>query len=296
MVRLIYVDVLFTVNMAVNYIVLLATGKLAGRQVRIWRLCLSSAAGSLYATLALGLPLSSAFSLPGRIAFGVFMVAVAYPGIRGVGFFTVAAAFFLCSALTAGTAYALLQSGANRALKASLLGGADPSVHWWMIAVSLAALSLFPLIARAGGYHPGKPLPLMNMGIVVEGQTLDMTALVDTGNNLRDPISGLPVVVVDWEILRKVMPGEVYSFFQSTWDDIPSCLADSPIGRRLKLIPYESLSGKKGVLPGFRPDLLFLLEKGGNRVMKNAIVGVSGERLSSSGLYQALLHPDLAGS
>ncbi len=296
MVRLIYVDVLFTVNMAVNYVILLATGKLAGRQVKAWRLCLSSAAGSLYAGLSLVFPLSSAFSLPGRIAFGVFMVAVAYPGVRGMGFFTVAAAFFLCSALTAGTAYALLQSGANPALKASLLGGADPSIHWWMLAASLAALSAFPLIARAGGYHPGKPLPLMNMELVVEGQTLDLTALVDTGNNLRDPVSGLPVVVVDWEILRKVMPGEVYTFFQSTWDDIPSCLADSSIGRRLRLIPYESLSGRRGVLPGFRPDFLFLLEKGGNRVLKNAIVGVSGERLSPNGLYQALLHPDLTGS
>jgi stage II sporulation protein GA (sporulation sigma-E factor processing peptidase) len=296
LVRLVYVDVLFAVNMAVNYIILLATGRLAGRAVKAWRLGLSAASGSLYASLALVFPLSSAFSLPARIAFGVFMVALAYPGVRGVGFLTVVSAFFLCSALTAGTAYALLQSGVNRALRASLLGGSDPSVHWWMVALSLAALSAFPLIAKIGGYQPGRPLPLMSMELVVGGQRLDLTALVDTGNNLRDPVSGLPVVVVDWQSLQKVMPGEVYTFFQSTWDRIPSCLADSPIGRRLRLIPYESLSGKKGVLPGFRPDLLVLMKKGGNKVLRNAIVGVSGERLSPNGLYQALLHPDLTGS
>ncbi|HHW26878.1 MAG TPA: sigma-E processing peptidase SpoIIGA [Firmicutes bacterium] len=295
MVRLIYVDVLFAVNMAVNYIILLATGKLAGRAVKPLRLCLSSASGALYAGLALVFPSSLAFSLPARIAFGIFMVALAFPGLRGVGLFTVVASFFLCSALTAGTAYALLQSGANRALRASLLGGTDPSVHWWMVAFSLAALSAFPVLAKAGGYHPGRPLPLMNMELVIGGQTLGLTALVDTGNNLRDPVSGLPVVVVDWESLRKVMPDEVYTFFQSTWDRIPSCLADSPIGRRLRLIPYESLSGKKGVLPGFRPDRLILTEKGRRKVLKNAIVGVSGERLSPNGLYQALLHPDLTG-
>ncbi len=296
LVRLVYVDVLFLVNFGVNCVILLAAGKLTGRQVSPWRLMASSAAGSTYASLALVFPFSSAYSLLGRIAFGLFMVALCYPGARGFGLVTLASSFFLCSALTAGTAYALLQSGVNKTLQTSLLGGIDQSAHWHTLVLSLAALASFPLLARLGGFQPGRALPLMKMDLVVEGKTLRLVALVDTGNNLRDPVSGLPVVVVDWNALHEVMPGEAYTFFQSTWDDIPSGLADSSLGRKLRLIPYESLSGQKGVLPGFRPDLLLLTKKNGHKVMKKAIVGVSGERLSPSGLYQALLHPDLTGS
>ncbi len=292
-VKYIYADVLWLVNLGVNYLLLLATGKLTGRHIRPWRLLAASAAGSVYAVSALFLPLSSAFSFPARLAFGVFMVGVCFPSQMNLSFVTVTAAFFLCSAITAGTAYSLLYTGASKALSASLLGGYDPSVHWWVVLLSLVVLSAFPVLARIGGYRPGQPLPLLTIEVTVQGRKIGLVALVDTGNNLRDPVSGLPVVVVDWDALRNVIPKEATSFFLSTWDRIPADLSDTSVGRRLRLIPFESLSGQKGVLPGFRPDKVILTHKDGKKTARNAIVGVSGERLSPNGLYQALVHPDL---
>ncbi len=293
MVKYIYADVLLVVNWIVNHLLLLAAGKLTGRDVKIWRLWCASLAGSAYAVAALYAPLSFAFSLPARLVFGLLMVAFSFPNQKGLAYVAVAAGFFLCSALTAGTAYGLLHSGAARALRASLLGQSDPVVNWWIVALSLALLSGFPLVARMGGYRPGGALPLLTIELMVQGRSVGLTALVDTGNNLRDPVSGLPVVVVDWESVRNVMPKETAAFFQSTWDSIPAGLADTAVGRRLRLIPFESLSGRRGVLPGFRPDQIILLQKDGIRIRRNAIVGVSGDRLSPNGLYQALVHPDL---
>ena len=189
-----------------------------------------------------------------------------------------------------------LQAYSVRFLTAGSMFSPEPLVQWWVIAASLVILSAFPVLARLGGYRAGKPLPLMALELEVGGKKLGLTGLVDTGNNLRDPVSGLPVIVIDWEALQSVMPGEVFAFFLSTWDSVPASLPETPIGRRLRLIPYESLSGKKGVLPGFRPDWLALVEKDGVKVFKNAIVCASGERLCPSGLYQALLHPDLVNS
>lgn len=293
MVKYVYVDVLFATNLVVNYLLLLATGKLAGRIVNARRLLLASALGALYAASALVCPLNAAYSLPARLAFGLFMVALSFPGQKLQSFITVAVSFYLCSAMAAGTAMALQSYRVSILLQNPVVPSDGDVVHWWIVASSLAVLSVFPVIARAGGFQPGKPLPLMGLELEVGGRTLGLTGLVDTGNNLRDPVSNLPVVVVDWEPLRKIMPGEVSAFFLSTWDSMPERLSDTPMGKRLRLIPYESLSGRKGVLPGFRPDHVVILEKNGQRVKKDAIVGVSGERLSPSGLYQALLHPDL---
>ena len=53
------------------------------------------------------------------------------------------------------------------------------------------------------------------------------------------------------------------------------------------------MSQAAGVLPGFKPDGLVLVEKNGQKVKKDAVVGVSEDRLSPQGLYQALLHPEL---
>lgn len=292
-VKYVYADVLFAVNWVVNYLLLLATGKLTGRDTKALRLLGASLAGSIYAVAALYAPLSVAFSLPARLLVGLLMVAFSYPSQKGLAYVAVAAGFFLCSGLTAGTAYGLLHSRAAMALRSSLLDQRDPVVHWWIVAASLALLSCFPLVARMGGYRPGGALPLLTIELMIQGRSVGLTALVDTGNNLRDPVSGLPVVVVDWDSLRKVMPTETAPFFQSTWDSVPAGLAETAVGRRLRLIPFESLSGKRGVLPGFRPDQIVLLQKNGIRVRRNAIVGVSGDRLSPNGLYQALVHPDL---
>lgn len=70
-----------------------------------------------------------------------------------------------------------------------------------------------------------------------------------------------------------MMPGEVSAFFCSTWDRVPENLPGTPMGRRPRLIPYESLSGRMGVLPGFRPDNFVIYESGGQRVRKDAIIG-----------------------
>ncbi|MGE5578537.1 MAG: sigma-E processing peptidase SpoIIGA [Bacillota bacterium] len=293
MVKYVYADVLFAINLLVNYLILLAAGKLSGREVRHWRLVVAGAAGGAYAVVSVLLPLSAAFSLPARLAFGLFMVAFSYPGRTAQSLIGVAFSFYLCSALAAGTAMALQNYRVATLVKGTVLPADSGAVRWWIVAASLAALCSLPVVTRLGGYQPGRPLPLLRLELSVSGRRLGLTGLVDTGNNLRDPVSNLPVVVVDWEPLRSVMPGEVYAFFSSTWESMPESLSRSPMGKRLRLIPYESLSGKKSVLPGFRPDHLVILGKGGHRVRKDAIIGVISERLSPNGLYQALLHPDL---
>lgn len=292
MVRYIYWDVLLLTNVAVNYIILLAAGKLSYRNISHWRLAFSSLLGSAYAVSALVVPLRAAYSLPARIAFGLFMVALSYPGTRGIALLRVTLCFFLSSAVAAGTALALQSFGGRIAAQASLFQG-EAVVHWYVVALSLAVLAALPVLARMNGYSSLRRLPLMTIEVSMGGKTLGLTGLVDTGNNLRDPVSGLPVIVIDWEALRSLMPPEVSAFFMSTWDALPAALPETSVGTRLRLVPYESLSGRMGVLPGFRPDRLALVGKSGLRVFKNAIVCASQERLSPSGLYQALLHPDL---
>lgn len=293
MVKYVYADVLFAINLLVNYLILVAAGRLSGREVKPWRLLVASSTGGAYAVASVLFPFAAAFSLPARLAFGLFMVAFSYPGRTVRSLLAVSFSFYLCSSLAAGTAMALQNYRVATMLRGAVLPEDSGAVRWWIVAASVAVLCALPVVTRLGGFQPGKPLPLLRLELQVGGRRLGLTGLVDTGNNLRDPVSNLPVVVVDWEPLSSVMPAAVFAFFSSTWDRMPEGLSETPMGKRLRLIPYESLSGRKGVLPGFRPDHLVILESGGNRVARDAVVGVFRDRLSPNGLYQALLHPDL---
>ncbi|MGI6627292.1 MAG: sigma-E processing peptidase SpoIIGA [Bacillota bacterium] len=289
----VYLDVLFAVNLVVNYVMLLAAGKMMGLVAHTRRIASASCLGGLYSVLALVLPFQSFFSLPARVLFGLLMVALSYPKARDWSFVGLAGSFYLCAALVAGTSMGLHAWGGLNSLRSSLSWPVYPGAHWWTLALSLSIVCFSGFLWRVFGLRTVRPLPLMQAELTVDGHCIMLTCLVDTGNDLRDPVSGLPVIVVDWDSLRSIMPEEVSSFFLSTWDSVSARLTETNIGKRLRLIPYANVCGRRGVLPGFKPDGLVLVEKNGNKVRKDAVVGVSENRLSPQGLYQALLHPEL---
>ncbi len=289
----VYLDVLFVINLVVNYLMLLAAGKMMGIAINTRRTVAASCLGGVYSAMALVVPLQSFFSLPARFLFGLFMVALSYPKVKGLSFVALSGSFYLCSALVAGTSMGLYAWSGARLINTSMFGQGYSSVHWWTLALSLLIMVSSGFLWRTMGLRTVRPLPLMQLELTVDGHCILLTGLVDTGNDLRDPVSGLPVIVVDWDSLREIMPDEVSSFFLSTWDSISARLVETNIGKRLRLIPYANVSGRRGVLPGFKPDGLVLVEKNGQKVKKDAVVGVSEDRLSPQGLYQALLHPEL---
>ncbi|WMC92232.1 sigma-E processing peptidase SpoIIGA [Kineothrix sp. MB12-C1] len=105
------------------------------------------------------------------------------------------------------------------------------------------------------------------------GKTVTLKALSDTGNSLREPISGKPVSVIEEGAL-----GE---------------LALIKMPEKLKIIPYHSVGKENGILEGYEvPELMIEREEGTIRWQK-VIVGISTNKISANGAYQMILHPDL---
>ncbi|HHT85781.1 MAG: sigma-E processing peptidase SpoIIGA [Bacillota bacterium] len=288
----IYVDVLFLVNLIVNYVVLLAAGKMTNTPIQPKRIAFTSCLGALYSVSSLILPLQPLFSFPARVATGLLMVTLSYPEIRGVSFICLASSFYACSILVAGTAMALNTWGSAKLAGFSLY---YTNARWWALALALAVVTASGFVWKALNLPTFRQSPFMQVEISLDGQSISVTGMVDTGNDLRDPVSGLPVIVVDWDSLKHIMPHEVSHFFLSTWDLVNTKLTESAVGKRLRLIPYTNVSGHRQILPAFKPDALYLTGKKG-RFKKAAVVGVAGKPLSPQGLYQALLHPELVNA
>ncbi len=86
---------------------------------------------------------------------------------------------------------------------------------------------------------------------------VSLTALVDTGNLLRDPITGLPVIVVSRRAAQRLLP--------------PAPSGELPPGTRL--ISVRTVAGPS-LMPVFRPQLIHLLQDGIWRHV-HAMVGLS---------------------
>lgn len=98
------------------------------------------------------------------------------------------------------------------------------------------------------------------------------TGLVDTGNGLREPISGQPVCLMEKENFEKLYP-----------EGLPG----------LRMIPFRSVGCSKGILPGY-PVAELTIEADGEKISPGQVyIGVSENILSVQGNYQILLHPAL---
>lgn len=102
---------------------------------------------------------------------------------------------------------------------------------------------------------------------------IELDALLDTGNSLREPISGKPVLVVEEESFHK--------------------LAGVKNPEKLKIIPYHSVGKENGIMEGYEVPEILIKGREENLRCQKVIVGISKNKVSASGKYQMILHPDL---
>ncbi len=111
--------------------------------------------------------------------------------------------------------------------------------------------------------------------ILCEGKVKrKITALIDTGNTLTDPVSGEPVNIIGKELAKQI------------WED-----KDQTEG--IRYIPFCTIENK-GIMPVFRVEKMCMT---GNEDtwIKHPILGVCEGQISESKEYQMILNPDIIG-
>ena len=124
-----------------------------------------------------------------------------------------------------------------------------------------------------------------------------VNALIDTGNRLKDPLTGSPVILLEYNAAAKFLPEEVRRAFMA-FDAgdlglISELLADSAWLARFRVIPFASIGEGKGLLPGFRADKILISDGTRTFQTKNVVIGIHVTKFSKGGAFSALLHPDV---
>ena len=132
--------------------------------------------------------------------------------------------------------------------------------------------------------------------IFLGGKETTATALIDTGNSLKDPLSDSPVTVVELGRLFEVLPREVSALFaeEVSPTEILEALENSPLRKKIRLIPFSSLGAASGMLLGFLADKAEIYREGHEcLVVKDMIIGVYARRISRATGCNALISPDI---
>ena len=280
----IYVDTLFLLNALVDYLLLLAAARLAGEPLRRWRFALGAALGGLYA-VGIFLPGLAFLAHPFcRVASAALMLLTAYGGSRrllrqGVLFIALTCAFgggVVAIGLLGGTGLTL----GNGVFYSAL----DIKVVLLSAAVCYGVITL---VFQRLGKHSAASGELVAAKMRLGERTVSLTALVDTGNTLTDPVTGRQVVVAEGERLFPLFPKDHRPGPPDLRDPTAAMtrLGTGEWRARFRLLPYRSVGVDRGLLLALRVDALEVdgQEEG------PTLVALSPTPVSDGGGYHALV-------
>lgn len=280
----VYLDELVLLNFVLDYLLLLASGRVAGEVLRRGRIALGAALGALYAgasVLPRGVFLRSP---PCKLAAAVGMVLLAYGACRRL--LRVGLIFLCVSAALGGGVLALeLLGGRGLVLRNGILSSAlDLKVILLSAAVCYLVVTL--VFARAGR-HSAVDRELRPAVLRLGDRSVALTALVDTGNTLTDPATGRTVMVAEGAKLAALFPEGEAPEPGDLSDPANALLRFS--GRnwqgRARLVPYRAVGVDCGLLLALRMDRVLV----GGEDYGGILVALSPNAVSDGGGYSALI-------
>lgn len=229
----------------------------------------------------LGLPVHKKRTLLAALAGGLYGVLAVLPALRWLAhpFWELAAALGL-TALVFGRAAQLprywllfLVTACGLAGAVAAFQGADGTLlrRWPLFLAAFAACYGLLSLVFPGTAGPLRgETPLLPVRLRHRGREVRFVCLADTGNGLRDPEEGRPVLVVWRQALLPVLPG---------------------VEERGPL-RYQSLGNPAGTMAWFRADCVTI----GDRVLRGQPVAIAPSPLSDGAGYVALWNGEGAGS
>ncbi len=251
--QVVYIDSLFFLNAMMDYLLLLASARIAGEPLNRLRMAAAALLGGGYAA-AVFLPGMEVLSTSMcKLAAAVLMVLVGLGASRRllrqiIIFFTLAFAF------GGGVlAVALLGGRGLHPAKGLLFSGMDMKI---VLLTAAMCYVVWSMILKGAGRRSVVSGEVVTVEVQVYEKQISFTALQDTGNTLTDPVSGRGVIVLDWEAALPLLGAESRLRRQELADPVKA-VGRLNTGRwrgRWGLIPYRAVGVECGMLVTLRPD------------------------------------------
>ncbi|MBN8191546.1 sigma-E processing peptidase SpoIIGA [Bacillus sp. NTK074B] len=296
-----YLDVIWLLNLLVDFFLLWLTGIILKRQYALWRIGIGSLIGSIIILLAFS-PYAHFTGSPFvKLLFSVVMVFSAF-GYRRLRFYLSNLLMFyfvtfFTGGILIGTHYFISfdPSRESSMLLASIRGFGDP-ISWVFVMLALPLAWYFSK-ARVDSIEHVKLQydQLLEVNIKIDNFQCTVTGLVDSGNQLQDPISKNPVMILSIAEIEGEIPHEMRALCHEV-EEIFS--GEKEIGTRwsdrMRIIPAQSVGRKSQLLAAIKPDSLVLKDHESEWIIPNGLIAFREEPLSADGNFQAILHPKMA--
>ncbi len=292
----IYIDIVLIENVIMNFIILLATGLILKEKMKTTRLFLASLLGAIYSVISYWSILEIYSSIILKIILSIVIIYIAFNPQNIKKLWKDILIFYLTSFVFGGAAFALIYivRPQDILMKNGLFLGTYP-----LKTIILGAVIAFVIIMTAFTVVKSK-ITKKDMFCKVEMQLnekiIKTTAMIDTGNLLKEPITNTPVIVVEHTLLYDCMPKEILNHLDELlggeFKNIPQEIKENYM-TRLRFIPFSSLGKQNGMLLGIKAEYVKIKAENKEEKRNDVILGMYNKSLTKRGEYRALMGIEL---
>ena len=291
----IYIDVIIVENLIMNYIILYATGTISKVKISYLRIFCSSLIGAIYAITEYTFKLNIYSNIIIKTILSVIIIYVAFNPQNIKKMCKQLIIFYVTTFTFGGIATYLIYvlKPQNIIIKNGMYVGTYV-LKVIFIGAIIGTIILFIAFKQVKSKITKKDM-ICKIKIKINGKEKTLDAMVDTGNMLKEPITGTPVAVVERTSLYDLLPKEILNNTESIlggdFKNIPEDIKREYIPK-LKIRPFASLGKQNGMLVGIKPEKIEIINEQ-TEENKNAIIGIYNKSLTKKGEYNALIGIEL---
>lgn len=283
-----YIDILFLVNWMMDAAVLILTGQLLKRRIRLWKISLAAAAGALWVCACAAFAFSGSLML--FLTLGpaaVFMVRIAYPFRTLQELFRSVTGFYVAVLVTGGFLHGICDNTSfGRFWRLWMADSRAGAVSVWLLALALGGsflmIECFLLYRKQN--QSGEWI--QDVTLYYGGRELTVAALWDSGNRLHDPLTGKAVHILELAACEEWLGSDACRYLEcltrgQSWPE-----QEYPVSA-VRLIPCRSVGASHGLLAVLPVE--YMVDAGGGREDR-PLIGFCLTALSKDKTYRMLLH------
>ncbi|MFC3882663.1 sigma-E processing peptidase SpoIIGA [Bacillus songklensis] len=295
----IYLDLIWLLNAGLDTMLLLLCSVLLKRNVKWWRLLLGGLIGSLI-VLLMFTPWSTVMLHPvTKLLFSVAMVWVTF-GLKRFRFFLENILTFYFATFVVGgglTGLHFMFDGQYLLFESTsqTIGYqyGDP-VSWLFIIIAFPILFYFSKTRIEDLKMKNITFDqLVPVSIIIQQQELPVKGLIDSGNQLYDPLSQTPVMIVYSEAIKEMVPAELIEATKNVDDMMFYEHLSEEWQSRLRIIPFRTVGQSNQFMLAIKPDSVTIQHCNELINVHKVLIGISHTNLSPENAYQCIVHPKL---
>lgn len=300
----VYLDIILLLNMAIDTLLLWFTAFFRKERVIWWRMLVASLFGSTYLVFFFFPAFSSMYQWSVKLLFSVVMLWISFGFRRLLAFAQNLIIFYFIAFVFGGGVFGLQYffTPQNEIVNGLVVTHNDGFGVGFKptLAILFIGFALVYILGKKSYQAIQEPRRietfLADVVVTLNGETVICRGLVDTGNQLHEPITRIPVMIMESRMLSHLLPpsllrqaddhGGVWEKLDGYWEELPMDWQ-----ARVRLIPYRSVSRGMDFLLAIKPDQVIVSQGGIRCETEKVLIGLNPIPLAADGKYQAIVHP-----